>query len=207
MKKYNLDRLYESSLPPTSTDVLWADKDENTGDLKAIHRYKKGQWEPYLVSVDYMSPDDDSQKQEPDEIVYHSADNTSWGSVYTLKDTANSYKHHCLVIQNWENLPTPGNEYVIRSEPMKRGSTLVSIYDRDWASSTTLGWADNRPIINGVTYKLVKGIFGYFAGNDGFEHKFYAMSPTQYEQFKTGMTVSSSSADRFDAILIIKKFT
>ena len=77
------------------------------------------------------------------------------------------------------------------------------------ASSTAVGsgWADNRPVINGVTYKLVKGIFECFAGNDGFEHKFYAMSPAQYEAFdKTGMTVSSSSADRFDAILIIKKF-
>lgn len=154
-----------------------------------------------------MEPDNN---QEPDEIVYHSADNTSWGSVYTLKDTANSCKHHCLVIQNWENLPTPGNEDVINSEPMKRGSNIVNIYDRDWASSTAVGkgWIDNRPVINGVTYKLIKGIFGYFAGDDGFEHRFHAMSPTQYEAFnKTGMTVSSSSDDRFDAILIIRKFT
>lgn len=54
MKKLKLNNLYESSLPPTRTDILWADKDENTGDLKAIHRFKKGKWEPYMVSVGYL---------------------------------------------------------------------------------------------------------------------------------------------------------
>lgn len=56
MKKLNLNNLYESRLPPTRTDVLWVDKDKNTGDIKAIHRFKNGKWNPYLVSVDYMRP-------------------------------------------------------------------------------------------------------------------------------------------------------
>ena len=64
MKKLNLNNLYESSLPPTRTDILWADKDENTGDLKAIHRFKKGKWEPYLVSVDYLKPDEPFEPEE-----------------------------------------------------------------------------------------------------------------------------------------------
>lgn len=205
MKKYKLDNLYESSLPLTNVNNLWADVDKSTGKLRAIHKYNKskGEWEPDMVSVEYINPDDNLQ--EPDKIVYHSSDKKSWGSVYTLKDTANNYKHHCLVISDWENPFETGSEYTIRSEPMKRGSSLVGIHDRDWSSSTAVGWADNRPVINGVTYKLVKGMFGYFAGNDGFEHKFYAMSPAQYESFKTGLTVSSSSDDRFDAVLIIEK--
>lgn len=56
MKKVNLNNLYESSLPPTDTKVLWVDKDKSTGDIKAIHRCKNGKWEPYLVSVEYLKP-------------------------------------------------------------------------------------------------------------------------------------------------------
>lgn len=205
MKKVNLNNLYESPYPPTDINTLWVDKDENTGKIKAIHEYNKskGEWEPSMVSVDFMNPDGDLQ--EPDEIVYHSEDIASWGSVYTLKDTTNNYKHHCLVISAWGNTPDSHGEDTIHSEPMKRGSTLASIYDRDWSSNTQPGWTDKMPVIDGVTYKLVRGIFGHFAGDDGFEHKFHAMSPAQYEQFKTGMTVSSSSSDRFDAVLIIRK--
>lgn len=59
MKKYKLDNLYESPLPPVNVNILWADVDENTGDLRAIHRYNKieGKWEPYMVSVDYLKED------------------------------------------------------------------------------------------------------------------------------------------------------
>jgi hypothetical protein len=56
MKKLILNNLYESHLAPTRTDVLWVDKDTKTGDIKVIHRFKNGKWEPYLVSVDYMRP-------------------------------------------------------------------------------------------------------------------------------------------------------
>ena len=59
MKKVNLSNLYESYYPPENTDILWADKDENTGELKAIHKYNKskGEWEPSMVSVDYLNND------------------------------------------------------------------------------------------------------------------------------------------------------
>lgn len=68
MRKVRLNNLYESLLPPENTDCLWADVDENTGDLRAIHRYNKakGEWEPYMASTDYMKPD---QSSEPDEII------------------------------------------------------------------------------------------------------------------------------------------
>lgn len=59
MKKFNLTNLYESSLPPTRTDVLWVDIDENTKDIKAIHRFRDNKWSPYLVSIDYMKPEED----------------------------------------------------------------------------------------------------------------------------------------------------
>lgn len=65
MKKFKLDNLYESPYPPENTRVLWADVDESTGKLRAIHKYNEssGQWEPILVSVDYMKPEDGNDKQ------------------------------------------------------------------------------------------------------------------------------------------------
>lgn len=66
MKKYRLDNVYESYYPPTDTKVLWLDKDKTTGEIRAIHRYKNGGWEPYLVSVEYLKKDsDDSRVTEP----------------------------------------------------------------------------------------------------------------------------------------------
>lgn len=65
MKRLNLNNLYESHLPPTRTDVLWVDKDGSTGDIRAIHRFRKGKWEPYLVSAEYMKP---SESAEPETL-------------------------------------------------------------------------------------------------------------------------------------------
>ena len=66
MKKLNLSNLYESPYPPTDTKVLWVDKDESTGDIRAIHRYNHTTriWEPYLVSVDYLKPDKPLEPKE-----------------------------------------------------------------------------------------------------------------------------------------------
>ena len=67
MKKLNLNNLYESPYPPTDTKILWVDKDESTGDIRAIHRYNHttNVWEPYLVSADYLKPDEPSEPEEP----------------------------------------------------------------------------------------------------------------------------------------------
>lgn len=56
MKKVILN-LYESTYPPDNINVLWVDKDKNTGDIRAIHRYNQRtkEWEPYLVSVKYLT--------------------------------------------------------------------------------------------------------------------------------------------------------
>lgn len=58
MKRIKLD-LYESPTPLENTKDLWVDIDEDTNDIKAIHRYNhdKGEWEPYMVSVEYIKPD------------------------------------------------------------------------------------------------------------------------------------------------------
>lgn len=59
MKKVILN-LYESPYPPDNTNVLWVDKDKNTGDIRAIHRYNQStkEWEPYLVALDYLTSND-----------------------------------------------------------------------------------------------------------------------------------------------------
>ena len=56
MKRVNLN-LYESQYPLPDINGLWVDKDEITGDIKAIHKYNKdiGKWEPYLVSINYLN--------------------------------------------------------------------------------------------------------------------------------------------------------
>lgn len=66
MKKLNLNNVYESPFAPTDIRVLWADVDESTGDIKAIHRYNQTtkEWEPYLVAVDYMQPEDPDEGGE-----------------------------------------------------------------------------------------------------------------------------------------------
>ena len=66
MKRLNLNNLYESHLPPTRTDVLWVDKDGSTGDIRAIHRFRKGKWEPYLVSAEYMKPSESAELETPE---------------------------------------------------------------------------------------------------------------------------------------------
>ena len=55
MRKISLD-LYESPIPLENINNLWVDMDESNKDIKAIHRYNtgKGEWEPYMVSVDYI---------------------------------------------------------------------------------------------------------------------------------------------------------
>ena len=66
MKRLNLNNLYESHLPPTRTDVLWVDKDGSTGDIRAIHRFRKVKWEPYLVSAEYMKPSESAEPETPE---------------------------------------------------------------------------------------------------------------------------------------------
>lgn len=58
MKRVILNNLYQSSLPPTDTSVLWVKMKQGSDEIASIFRYKNGSWEPYLVSVEFMKPDE-----------------------------------------------------------------------------------------------------------------------------------------------------
>lgn len=69
MQRIELGNLIESPTPLENINDLWADIDESTGDIKAIHRYNKGkgEWEPYLVSVDYLKSESEEDNEEESE--------------------------------------------------------------------------------------------------------------------------------------------
>lgn len=69
MRRLKLDRVYESATKPEDTNVLWADVDESTGKLRAIHKFNhgKGEWEPYLVGVDYIKPEEEEEEEKEEE--------------------------------------------------------------------------------------------------------------------------------------------
>lgn len=51
MKRFNFNKpMVESPLPPKDINVLWVDKDENTGKVTSIKEFKNGEWVT-LVSV------------------------------------------------------------------------------------------------------------------------------------------------------------
>lgn len=93
MKKVNLNNLYESHYPPTDINVLWVDRDENTGKIRAIHEYNKskGEWEPSMVSVDYLeeSSTDTYTIRFYVPIDYTSADN--WDTTGGLKSVLTQF--------------------------------------------------------------------------------------------------------------------
>lgn len=64
MRKVILNNLYQSSLPPTDISVLWVKMREGSQDIESIFRFKNGSWEPYLVSIDFMKPEEIKQKDQ-----------------------------------------------------------------------------------------------------------------------------------------------
>lgn len=61
MRKIILNNLYQSSLPPTDTSVLWVKMKEGSQDIESIFRFRNGSWEPYLVSIDFMKPEESEE--------------------------------------------------------------------------------------------------------------------------------------------------
>lgn len=46
MKRFNFNKpMVESPIPPTRTDVLWVDIDENTNKVKSIKEFKDNKWQ------------------------------------------------------------------------------------------------------------------------------------------------------------------
>lgn len=64
MKKIILNNLYQSSLPPTDISVLWVKLKEESQDIESIFRFRNGSWEPYLVSIDFMKPSQETNKKK-----------------------------------------------------------------------------------------------------------------------------------------------
>lgn len=62
MKKIILNNLYQSSLPPTDISVLWVKIKEDSQDIESIFRFRNGSWEPYLVSIDFMKPEEPKEE-------------------------------------------------------------------------------------------------------------------------------------------------
>lgn len=83
MKRVRLNNLYESHYLPNNTNVLWVDKDEDNNRIRAIHEYNKskGEWQPYLVSVEYLQDSDNSSNSQQAVYTYYSTD----GKVRTSK--------------------------------------------------------------------------------------------------------------------------
>lgn len=122
MKKYKLDNLYESSSPLENIDNLWADVDENTGELKAIHKYNKSkcEWEPSMVSVNYLedSSTDTYTVRFSVPIEYTSKDN--WDTIGGLKEVLTefmtSYAMNTTVLLDNPNQKKTVGEGIPKSE-------------------------------------------------------------------------------------------
>lgn len=137
MKKVNLNNLYESHYPPTDINVLWVDKDENTGKIKAIHEYNKskGEWEPSMVSVDYLERDntDTYTVRFFVPIDYTRADN--WDTTGGLKDVLTEFlTSHDM---NATTLLTNPNQMKIVDESVPASVVTPLLYDMH--SNTLVG--------------------------------------------------------------------
>ena len=55
MKKLNL-RMCESNTPPTDTSVLWVKRSLATNDILSVFKFIDGEWQPYLISVEFLKP-------------------------------------------------------------------------------------------------------------------------------------------------------
>lgn len=55
MKKLTL-KLYESNTQPTDTSVLWVKRSPATNDILSVFKFIDGEWQPYLISVEFLKP-------------------------------------------------------------------------------------------------------------------------------------------------------
>ena len=55
MKRLNL-KLYESNVQPIDTSVLWVKRSSTTNDILSVFKFIDGEWQPYLISVEFLKP-------------------------------------------------------------------------------------------------------------------------------------------------------
>lgn len=119
MRRIKLDNVYESPTPLENINNLWGDIDENTGELLAIHRYNtdNNEWEPYMVSVSYMEPDDGDEINAYSDIYFQMPE----GAEDSIKQ----------VVKNWLT-----NEGFTNSDELINSTSPVLIESRKSAYST-----------------------------------------------------------------------
>lgn len=185
MRKIKLDNIYESPTPLENINDLWGDIDKNTGELLAIHKYNpdKGEWEPKMVSVDYMKPDDSEERDR-----YWVTDGTTvtdgYGgkvSVDVLKDDTDKIVYVYLVGDDWVN---PADQ-ISDGKPCAGHSRINTS-----SSPTDSGsWSHKHPCIlsNGDTVELAMflGTRHVNSGVEDYSTIWLIGSKIQYEAFKT----------------------
>lgn len=198
MKKVNLNNLYESPYPLENIDSLWVDKDENTGKIRAIHEYNKskGEWEPSMVSIDFMKPDEEG---EVTSIFY---DNGNSFSKQILKDETNKHVVVCLIHNDWIN---PATELADTGIPcVATGPHETSTRDLSYRMTEV-----HKPVYsNGDTAELQLFLGGREV-NSGVEDcstQWILFSNEQYQAFKAAHSElePKSLGNKFRFVIVYK---
>ena len=203
MKKVNLNNLYESPYPPTDINTLWVDKDESTGKIRAIHKYNiaKGEWEPNMVSVDYMKP------TEPEDsnsfVVWTKEDfkNSETRSIHMLRPTGEDpygiERFYCIVDTNWKCEDT-SKEFIARA--IKYETAGAGLFISDESTSFTIhSDTEDIQVLGSVAYIEDTSLDGNPITG------FYLMTESQYEAFSENKSETTLFNNFLITAKIIKK--
>lgn len=208
MRRIKLDNVYESPTPLENINNLWGDIDENTGELLAIHKYnpEKGEWEPNMVSVDYIKPDNSDES-----VIVTSLSgggmNLKGMIPYTLKRKLTS-----------SNPDSPSNFdteswFIILPEEFEAVSSGTNLLVADIDSTSKVAYNQ----VNGHTYftdgsnnYYVHSLLSYFIGGlitmgSSMTHKVLVVTKAQFDEFyDVGNNCGISPAPMF-ALTLVKK--
>ena len=196
MKKVNLNNLYESPYPPTDINTLWVDKDESTGKIRAIHKYNiaKGEWEPDMVSVDYMKPTE--PESERSFMTYTGYDDNPSFSWHVLKST-DSGIHCCIVNSEW-TCDDSTKEFLMKATAYElSGGTYFRMENN--TPVTVHSDSEDINILGGALYNTDVSL----TSTDMYY--FYIMTESQYEAFRQDKTEQGSVGYSYAIIAEITK--
>lgn len=194
MKKYNLDNLYQSSYPLENTNNLRASVNPNNNDLQSVMRFNvaKQEWEPYMVSMDFIK---DGNLEIGDNLTVIAPSTAGDDSAY--KNCIPSYLRACAVTGSSQikNLfiILSGKDYY----PMDPDSTYLleleygisqSLYEciQKLANDSPEGFYDD-------TYEYwFFGATGWASEEFGPSLKIYVVTPEQYTSMKEDLNLIES---------------
>lgn len=204
MKKVNLNNLYESPYPPTDINTLWVDKDESTGKIRAIHKYNiaKGEWEPDMVSVDYMKPTESEDSNSFVVWTKEDFENSETRSIHMLRpngsDPLGIGRYYCIVDTNWKCEDT-AKEFIARA--LKGDTAGAAFFSSDESTSFTIhSDTEDIQVLGGVAYIEDVSIDG-----NPVITGFYLMTESQYEAFSGNKSEVTLFNNFLIAAKIIKK--